>query len=165
LYLRSFYFVLAVFVLAWVLFFKPYEVHGAKRKDPALLFSHFRFKELDENGTRIDMTGEYGIYENEKIFIKNLFVRDADGSETIRAERGSYFKDVLTLERNVRYLSREYAFTTQKALYAVKEGILRVPGRFWLFAREYNVTGVRLSYYKTLGTIRAYDIKAKALMR
>ncbi len=163
--MKIFYAALGLFIFLWVALFKPYEVHKQKPIASVLDLYHFIYKELDENRTRIELHGSKGHYVAQRFDIEDPLVIDHTKQEQIVAKEGVYDEGIITLKRDVVYTSKEYRALAEHAIYNTAKEILRIPTKFWLFAKDMNVTGKRLVYYKSSGKIVAYDIDAKVLQR
>jgi hypothetical protein len=145
--------------------FKPYEVHRQKPTDSVLYLYDFVYKELDTNRTRIELYGRKGRYVGKRFDVDEPVVIDRLKQERIVAKEGRYDKGIVTFIEDVNYTSKEYRALSDKAVYDTKKEILRIPTTFWLYAKDMNVTGKRLVYYKSSGKIVAYDIHAKVLQQ
>ena len=163
--LRLFYGLLLLFVAGWFYFFRPYEVDRPAKSSGGITFWRFDYKELDQNGTRLWLAGEWGRLDGERITAQKPLLRDAERNETLGAEYGVYDQERIELTQNVRYRSPVYRFESQKAIYHLEAQKLHVPVPFWLFHKDLNATGSELFYFKKSGKIVAYDIKAKAIFR
>ncbi len=163
--LRLFYLGLVLFIAVWFVAFRPYEVEARGNQGTKVNFERFIYKELDSEGLRIWMAGKKGSYDQTRLDAHKIVVRDANKSETLRANYGRYVKGRLTLTGNVRYRKDPYRFYSKKAIYYTTQKKLHVPTRFLLLRTDFNATGSELFYYKKSGKIVAYNIKAKALFR
>ena len=163
--MRIFYALLTLFILLWIALFKPYEVHRQKPTDSVLYLHKFVYKELDANRTRIELYGQKGRYVGKRFDVDEPVVVDRAKNERITAREGHYDTGIVTFIKDVNYTSKEYRALAQKAIYDTKKEILRIPTTFWLYAKDMNVTGKRLVYYKSSGKIVAYDIYAKVLQQ
>jgi hypothetical protein len=143
--------------------FKPYEVHRQQRGDSILYLYQFVYKELDTNQTQMELHGQKGRYIANRLYVEEPIAIDWVKKERIAAKEGRYERGVLTFIGDVNYTSQEYIALAKRAIYDTKKEILHIPTTFWLYAKEMNVTGKRLVYYKSSGKIVAYDIDAKVL--
>ncbi len=155
------YALLALFILFWLLLYKPYEFLGSKTKEPAIALKDFFYSELDERGERLAMRARQGVYEQKSFKVQKPTVQNNSG-ETLSADLGYYYDHILRLQGNVRYVGKEYRFTTRRAIYDTAAQKLTVPTPFELRGPNLLVRGRKLYYFKKIGKIEAFDIDAKA---
>ena len=159
-----FYVLLALFILFWLLLYKPYELFGSKTEEPAITLKDFAYSELDEKGERLALRAKKGLYEQKSFKIQKPTVQNNSG-ETLSADLGYYDDHLLRLQGNVRYIGKEYRFFTKRAIYDTAAQKLIVPTPFELRGPNMLVRGRKLYYFKKIGTIEAFDIDAKADVR
>ncbi|MRJ02858.1 MAG: hypothetical protein GXO19_06305 [Epsilonproteobacteria bacterium] len=163
--LHLFYLFLILFILGWLILFKPYELISLRENIPTLRFQNFTFKELETNGTTLMLDGKYGAYQHRRVYIVAPKIYLVGKSERLRADKGIYRSRIVKLKGSVAYRSPTYRFYTDRANYVVDKEIIYTPTHFWFESPELNVSGSKLFYLRRSGKIVGYDINAKALIR
>ncbi len=144
--------------MAWLIFFKPFEVIPKTSQTPALRLEKFVFRSTTPDGVEIVMRGEEGIKEKRILKIKDIQVEKK--YERLLAKTGIYDGALVRLRGDIQYIKKDMQFFSNYALYNIAKKVLKVPGEFTLSTPSLEVKGKELIYNQKSGTISAKNIKA-----
>ncbi len=156
---RLFFFALAAFIVAWMVFFKPFEIEEGKTAQRKITFENFLFKELTPQGKSVVVQGSKALAYDEKLLFYDVFLQKED--LRLSAKEGIYTPTKVVLQRNVDLNTSRFRIKTSKALYYLKAGIININSPFQFFSDNIRATGKRAVVDLRQRRMKAYKIKAK----
>ena len=159
--LYLFYFAILLFIVGWIVVFKPYEVKKIPPASQVISLEKFNYKKKDVNGTKVLLEANRGRINNQLLtaFMLDLYFPDKNAS--LRAKEARMKEKTVDLKGNVEFVSDDFRFYTDRARYLLNDEVLYVPERFRYVSNRLSVWGGSLVYYKSIGKIVANKIRAK----
>ena len=156
---RIFFSFLALFIGAWIVFFKPFEVSLQKVSDSHISFEKFAFRQLSPQGVELQVRGSKAVALGDRLLFFDVVVQKEDLN--LKAKEANYTNDTVELNENIVLKTKEYTLHTDKARYYLKAGIIQIRSPFELKAENLWARGQRGEVYIKERRIKAYKIKAK----
>ena len=157
--MKRLFLLLSLFVIGWILFFKPYEVTLQNSPPRNIVFENFTFKLITPKEVQAILVGKKGIKEGKRVTIYDFhFQKD---KESLSANKGVYQEPLLEVFDNVDYKRPHFELISSYGKYFLDKKILKVPLKFTIFTKEGKIKGDHLVYYLKSDKILARDIYAK----
>ena len=156
---RLFFALLALFIGAWTLFFKPFEVSEHQKGERAIVFENFLFDELTPKGKSVSIVGARGIAREGRLELHEILLRKED--MRLKAKEGVYADSKVTLYGGVDLNTSRFEVKTSKALYYLKAGIIHIDSAFEFLSPNLWARGKRAVVDLRRKSINAYKIEAR----